>query len=340
MSFNRRRKMRKESHELQWLETVSQRKQLTEEQRRALQRLQKGLLGEQQMDQLAEMFLSGKVLVIDDITLRYQNTVVQIDKLLIIGNTIYVIDVKFYQGNYILQNNSWIFGGKFLTTNILEQLRKAMRVIVNIFREQQIDLEVKGVLAFLNPKSSIQIKDQIPETVLSFNEIPAWLLGLNQQTANEYYYDCQSVLFQYRIDNYRSQRTLSIEEEKQLQKGIRCSRCHQLKVVDKRHTVRCDCGYVEPKETAYTRTICEFGVIFHDQDLKLKKLKEFFGEQVDEHYLKYILKRHFVSIKSTPKKKFGHQNKGIIFDYWFEDKIRYFKKLEKRIDWSTPILKN
>ncbi|MEL5940141.1 nuclease-related domain-containing protein, partial [Tetragenococcus halophilus] len=88
--------MRKESHELQWLETVSQRKQLTEEQRRALQRSQKGFLGEQQMDQLAEMFLSGKVLVIDDITLRYQNTVVQIDKLLIIGNTIYVIDVKFY----------------------------------------------------------------------------------------------------------------------------------------------------------------------------------------------------------------------------------------------------
>jgi len=329
--------MRKEAHELQWLETVGQRKQLTEEQRRALQRLQKGFLGEQQMDKLAKMFLSEKVLVIDDITLQYQNTVVQIDKILIIGNTVYIIDVKFYQGNYILQNNSWIRGGKFLTSNILEQLRKAVRVIENVFKEQQIDLQVKGVLAFLNPESSIQIKDQIPETVLSFNEIPAWLLALTQQPVNERYYHWQSALLQYRIDNYRTKCTLSSQEAKQLQKGIRCPRCHQFKVVDKRHTVKCDCGYVEPKETAYTRTICEFGVIFHNQVLKLKKLKEFFGEQVDEHYLKHILKKHFVSIKSTPKKKFGHQNKGIIFDYWFEDKVEYFKNLEKRIDWSTPV---
>ncbi|GBD60519.1 nuclease-related domain-containing protein [Tetragenococcus halophilus] len=326
--------MRKKPHDLQWLETLSKRKQLNEEQRWALQRSQKGFLGERQMDKLVETFLPEITAIINDITLKYQSTVVQIDKILLVGTIVYIIDMKFYQGNYTFQNNSWQRNGKKLPTNILEQLRRAVRVIENIFKENQIDLKVKGVLAFLNPESNIYVEDTVPEKVLAFNELPLWLLELKKYSSDEHYLHWQSVLFQYQINGYRTKRQLTLEEEKHLQKGICCPHCHQFNTWQNKHTVHCECGYIETKEVAYVRTICEFGVIFHNRNLRLGKLKEFFGEQVEPEYLRYILKKHFVSVKHTPNRKLGHENKGIVFEYWFADRLDYFNQLDKRKFWK------
>ncbi|KFN93350.1 hypothetical protein TMUPMC115_0475 [Tetragenococcus muriaticus PMC-11-5] len=326
--------MRKKSHELQWLEIAGKRKQLDEEEQRALLRLQKGFLGEQQMDKLVESFLLGKVTIIDDITLQYQSVIVQIDKILIVGNIVYIIDMKFYQGNYILQNNSWQRGGKKLPTNILDQLRRAVRVLENIFKEHQMDVQVRGVLAFLNPDSNIEIKDNISERVLTFNEIPSWLLELNKQALEERYPHLQSVLLQYQIEAFRTKRQLTLDEEKHLQKGICCPRCHQFKTRQNKHKVICSCGHEEVKAIAYARTITEYGVLFHDRELRLKGLKNFFGKDLQEAYLKYILHKYFIAIQSTTKKRFGHENKGLIFDYWFEDDMEYFKRLEHRKTWK------
>lgn len=326
--------MRKKPHGLQWLETVGQRKQLSEKERWDLQRLQKGVLGEKQMDKMAETFLSGKITAIDDITLQYQSSIVQIDKILLIGSIVYIIDMKFYQGDYTLQDGSWQRNGKKLPTNILEQLRRAVRIIENILKEQGIQLQVKGVLAFLDPESNIQIKDDIAETILTFNKIPLWLTKLNQQSSDERYPHWKSILFQYQINDFRTKYKLTHAEAEQLQKGICCPRCHRFEIRQNKHTVICSCGYEEAKETAYTRTVCEYGVIFYDKDFSLKELKKFFGKDLQEHYLKYILKKHFVAIQSTTKKRFGHENKGILFDYWFEDELDDFKQLEKRKTWK------
>lgn len=330
----RRHIMRRKSHELQWLETLGKRKQLNEEQRRALQRSQKGFVGERQMDKLVETFLPEITAIIDDITLKYQSTVVQIDKILLVGTTVYIIDMKFYQGDYILQYNSWQRNGKKLPTNILEQLRRAVRVVENIFKENQIDLKVKGVLAFLNPESNIYVEDTVPEKILAVNELPLWLLELKKYFSDERYLHWQSVLFQYQIDGYRTKRQLTLEEEKHLQKGICCPRCHQFNTRQNKHTVVCSCGYEEVKATAYVRTITEYGVLFHDRYLSLKELKAFFGKDLQEIYLKYILKTYFIAIQSTVKKRFGHENKGIIFDYWFEDDMEHFNQLEQRKMWK------
>ncbi|AYW46445.1 NERD domain-containing protein [Tetragenococcus koreensis] len=327
--------MRKKPHGLQWLETVGQRKQLSEKERWDLQRLQKGVLGEKQMDKMAETFLSGKITAIDDITLQYQSSIVQIDKILLIGSIVYIIDMKFYQGDYTLQDGSWQRNGKKLPTNILEQLRRAVRIIENILKEQGIQLQVKGVLAFLDPESNIQIKDDIAETILTFNKIPLWLTKLNQQSSDERYPHWKSILFQYQINDFRTKYKLTHAEAEQLQKGICCPRCHQFQTTPKRHTVHCSCGYVEAKATAYVRTICEYGVIFHDQDLKLKDLKNFFGKNVQETYLKYILKKYFTVIQKSTKRSIGHRNEGILFEYWFENKMDYFNNLEKRKNWKN-----
>lgn len=321
---------RKMSHELQWYHVLNQRTS-TREGKFRYENLYHGYLGESYLDQLVEIF--GENLdYLDDLTLAFQEATIQIDKILVANDTLWLLDMKYYQGHYIFQNNNWYKNGKILLTNILEQLRKAQRVAQNILNKHQIPLKVVGVLAFMNPKANIEIIDQVPEKILFYQEIASWLYELNSGPILNTSDQWKSALLRYAVPSFKTQKSLPMENLKNLRKGICCRSCHGFQITEKRHFVVCSYGHWEPKETAYTRTVCDFGVLFHDQELKKKQLKEFFGASVNLHYLTFILDKHFPVAKNT-----GHtstrKNKGILFEYWFENEMDYFNSLENRKNW-------
>jgi len=331
--------MRRKSHDLQWLEVMEQRVTLDVSQRSELQKLQRGFIGEQNMDQLVEAILGSDNDHLDDLTLEYQKSVVQIDKLLVIGSIIYLIDMKFYRGHYIYKNNEWHFGDKTLTNNNFEQLRRAARILQNILRDHQIPLKVQGVLAFMNPESSLTVESHLKETVLNFADIPAWLLQLKQNSTNNQLSTWKKAVKNYEITPYRTKRFFPLEKINTLQKGICCPVCHQFKMNENKNTVSCVCGYIEAKVIAFSRTICEYGVIFHDQNLKRSQLRIFFGQDLNERYLEYLLEKFFERL-GGPNTRSGYQNKGILFEYWFAKKKDYFDHLSMRKNWknaNTPI---
>ncbi|GEQ50647.1 hypothetical protein TK11N_24990 [Tetragenococcus koreensis] len=96
---------RKMAHELQQLYILSQRISSFKEDFR-YQNLYHGYLGEIYLDQLVQIF-GEKFEYLDDLTLVFKETTVQIDKIFIVNNTIFLIDMKYYQGHYIFQNNNW-----------------------------------------------------------------------------------------------------------------------------------------------------------------------------------------------------------------------------------------
>lgn len=318
---------RKMSHELQQLYLLDQRIPLAEEKFR-YQNLYHGYLGEIYLDQLVETF-GEKFESLDDITLTFEGTTVQIDKILIINHTVLLIDMKYYQGHYIFKNNNWYKNGKILLNNIFEQLRKAQRVLQNIFDKHHLPLKVEGVLAFMNPQATIEIIDDVTETVLFYRDIPHWLYELNTQETRPTVKNWKETLQRYCVPAFKSSKSIPIENIKVFKKGICCRSCHGFDTTEKGHFIVCACGHWEPKETACTRTVCEFGVLFHDRELKRKQLQLFFGDSINPHYLAFILRKHFPVAKRA-----GHmstrENKGIMFEYWFEDEMAYFRSLEKR----------
>ncbi|GEQ48990.1 NERD domain-containing protein [Tetragenococcus koreensis] len=326
--------MRRKPHKLQFLETLATRKKLNPEQQALLQKLQRGVIGEENMDLLVESILGAEVDCLDDITLEYQGSVVQIDKLLIIGSIIYLIDMKFYRGHYIFKNGEWYLGEKILANNNFEQLRRAVRIIQNVLHDHQIPLKVQGVLAFMNPESSLTVEDNLKETVLNFTDISTWLLQLKQNTTNKQLQDWKSAIRNYEIAPYRTKEIFPLEKMDTLQKGICCPNCHQFNMNENRHTVSCPCGYTEAKEIAFTRTMCECGVIFHNQNLTRPQLKAFLGKDLNPRYLDYLLEKHFEHL-GRPKARLGYHNKGILFDYWFAAKKDYFEQLARRTTWKN-----
>ncbi|GMA46901.1 nuclease-related domain-containing protein [Tetragenococcus muriaticus] len=325
--------MRKKSHQLQWLQVLNQRYFLTEEERETYQKLQRGYEGEKRLDQMVDEFLAPEIKSLDDLTLQYKNSVVQIDKILIVGQTICLMDMKYYQGDYVFKNNTWYIGKKILTNNIFEQIRRAARVLQNILNDNQIEMTVYGVLAFMNPNATINIVDETYETVLMFDEIPGWLLKLTDNDKSEKQ-SVQSVIQCYEIEPYRTTRTFDIEKIDQLRKGICCANCHHYHMTEHKYKISCTCGYSEAKLIAYSRTICEFGVLFHNQNLKFPELRKFFGENVNERFLKANLQQNFV-LQKSPHSKAGYLNKGLLFDYWFEDEKEKFQKIQKRKNWKS-----
>lgn len=163
--------MRKKTQEQQYLETLSKRLRLFDDEKKKLDKLQKGYSAECSLDNLQEFLTKDKLPCSDDLYLKTDDSYVQIDKLIVVENTAYVIDVKNYSGKYTFVENEWIHDDLPLQENIFEQLHNAMRAVKRVLLQAGSDLEVKGVLVFMNPKATIAIKDPVNDLVLDVREI-------------------------------------------------------------------------------------------------------------------------------------------------------------------------
>lgn len=320
--------MRQKSHDLQYLETLYFRNGLTLEEEREYQNLLKGYRGELQFDMLCHYFSVEKRLMLDDITLRLGKNVTQIDKIIASGNTLYLIDIKNYQGNYCYENHCWTLNGNILSNNIFEQLRRAVRITQQILNQSGVNLSVKGVLIFMHVDSYIEMNDSVEELTLNASQIPQWLMSLKTQDDPTAW---QQALQTYKIPNYRTIRITSSKCFDKLTKGIRCVNCGSFATKQQsRFSLKCLCGHIESKEIAFSRTICEYSVIRHDKVLKKKAICEFIGAEYNPHYVREILKKYFRLIPGTK----CYENNGVCFDYLFKDRLEQVASVEKRIFWA------
>ena len=64
------------------------------------------------------------------------------------------------------------------------------------------------------------------------------------------------------------------------------------------------------------------------KDYPFENIKKFFGDNVNQHYLSYILDKYF-PIEKNAGYMSTRKNKGILFEYWFENEMNYFNSLER-----------
>lgn len=331
--------MRKMTQEFQYLTVLKQRLELTESEKRKYYQLQQGFEGEFKLDQMQAFLTTDTLSCIDDLVLGTNASCVQIDKLLVIDETAYVIDVKNYTGSYLFSNDEWMRNGLVLQENISEQLHNAMRAVRRIFHNERISLEVRGVLIFINPHAKIEIQGPVTDTILTYSEIVSWLLELSTKAQSQSNTKWQKALAKNTLPNFSCQRTLSVEKLNYLKHGICCRNCGSNFIEQTSYYIECQkCRHREPKETAYVRTICDCGVLFHQRNLTIDMIDKFFDKKASIRYLKFILTKHF-KISKKAGRSTSYYNKGVIFDYWFEKQLIYFNNLEKRTTWKNKNFK-
>lgn len=155
-------------------------------------------------------------------------------------------------------------------------------------------------MMFVNSDSQLQVEGE--EAELALNR--AGLIGLIQQIyesevismpANLKSFQIQKLIAErYRIRNHYPPKSLSVEQVSQLRSGLCCSECKSFEDDLSCYKVICrQCGHRESKERSIVRTICEYGVLTHERELRSTEIQVFFGNQVPFHYVSKILSRNF-----------------------------------------------
>ena len=316
--------MRIPSHEQQWLTTLKERVPLLLDETKQLKKLEEGFQGDCHFNQLFHLFGPKEVPYLDDITLKHQNSVVQIDKLflLALGDTLYLIDTKAYHSIYRYDVRKQRGEKLSYKENIFHQLFRVQTVVENILETKGLHLTTKSYLAFTEEDLSLAIPKEFTQSILQSHQLPEWLHALAKQStinSNEQLQArCIETLKLTTIPRYRTKRTLSLERFSQFKKDICCEKCRQYDLCSETYFFTCqNCGHRESKEKAYVRTICDCGTIFHNQELTICLLRNFFGEILNEAYLQSILRKHFLRTEKRGPAS-SYINLGTPIYEWFK----------------------
>lgn len=329
--------MRKKSPELQYLETLTTRVELSHKEEQQLESDRKGFSGELTIDRLTQEIVPEQSLMLDDLNLQADGQRVQLDKLIQIGNKLYLIDMKDYHGQYSFRGRTWYHNGKPLTHSIFGQIERAHDILARIFAEHHLTIAIVKVIVFTDPSAVIEIEDQSGIIVKYLWEYCDWLQKLCRAvqgtSLRQPRIPWQKVLQKYFVAPYRPETDFA-QDSRQLWQGIICPRCGNFWWQQEHYALQCKtCGYREAKETAYVRTICDYGTLYFRHNLQVSRLVEFFGEGYSKRYLKMMLQKYFIPLKYKSK-KFAYHNFGVIFEYSFKDQEQYFDHLKKRATWK------
>lgn len=326
--------MRSKTMELQYLETLTKRTQLNKQEHTRLTALQKGFSGECGLDNSLQQASISAAAIINDLTIKYHGNTTQIDQLFSHGHKLYLVDAKNYSGSYTFAQNSWSHNNKKLPRNIFSQIDRARDILACILEEAAIDWPIETVVVFTDPTVELNIEDPINHIVKRLGAFTDFVSALGKSPLNGTDLAWQTALRKYQIPSHQLTDDFSQQiGHRQLQLGIRCLKCSSFNWQQDTFWITCkNCGAVKVKEEAYVRTICDYGVLFFNQGLRLQDLCRFFGDGYGKRYISLELKKHF-SCHVVPGKARVYCNRGLNFKYWFAEQSEYFQKIQQRLNW-------
>jgi hypothetical protein len=155
-------KARSELLELKILRILNTRMDLSVNKQRYYLNLEKGFEGEVQFDLLTEK-LNSDCFILNDLLLEISNTKFQIDSLIIYQETIYLFEVKNFEGDFCLEPDSFhTFSGKEIK-NPLDQLKRSNSLLRQLIRNLGHNLPIEAYIVFINPEFTLyQVPKNLP----------------------------------------------------------------------------------------------------------------------------------------------------------------------------------
>ncbi|MET3697195.1 nuclease-like protein [Bacillus oleivorans] len=147
-------KARTESNEIQILRVLNSRMSLTENERQHYFNLKKGYEGEVMFDFLTEK-LQCDCLILNDLLLQQNNTTFQIDSLIITSETIYVFEVKNFEGDYYYESDRLYRNPNSEITNPLTQLTRSESLLRQLLKSLGFNITIKASVVFINPEFTL-----------------------------------------------------------------------------------------------------------------------------------------------------------------------------------------
>jgi hypothetical protein len=293
-------KVRSVPYELGVIRSLNIRTDLSKEEKKHYLNLEKGYQGEIMFDQLTAE-LQNDILVINDLCLEYNNTIFQIDTLIITQKTIYLFEVKNYKDDYIyeLENFKTVLSQKEIL-NPLGQLNRCRNLLLELLQSLHIQLRLEAYLVFINPEftlyqaplnEQIIFPTQLNRLMNTLNEKPSKLTDWHRKIAVQ-------LISKHQLKNPNTK--IPQYEYGQLKKGLLCAHCYSFMTYDGDRKLFCKkCDYEEHIDSAILRSAEELKFLFPDKKITTNLVYEWCGGIGPLKKYRRILKDHYKVVGSN-----------------------------------------
>lgn len=147
-------KARTESAELLILNSLNTRMNLPNKDKQLYIYLKKGYEGEVLFDSLTEK-IQSECIILNDLLLQVNISILQIDSLIIMSETIYFFELKNYEGDYYYQSDRLYKKNKTEIINPLIQLSRSEALLRQLLIKLGFNILIDASVVFINPEFTL-----------------------------------------------------------------------------------------------------------------------------------------------------------------------------------------
>lgn len=286
-------KRREESDELRIWRALNARFPLADEEARYFHNLLKVWEGEKKFDSYTENVSKGNV-ILNDLLFEVSNTIFQVDSIMISGETLFLYEIKNYEGDYYYENDRFFTKSQKEISNPLIQLKRTETLLRQLLHKHGYSIPIVSNVVFINPEFFLyQAPLQLP--IIHWNQLNRHILHLQQNT---YPLKKRSKLIAEKLNSLHLEenpyKKIPSYQYEEIQKGILCAGCGRFGVRVVGMGVECTfCNHIERFEMAVLRTIEEFRVLFPNSKITTKAISEMCGGIASLKKIRRILERNF-----------------------------------------------
>ena len=269
-------KSRRKNAELLILKSLNLRMNLSEKDKQHFFNLRKGYEGEVLFDSLIEK-LSSECFILNDLLLKFNNTVFQIDSLIIFSESIYLFEVKNYEGDYYYEADRLYKRPNFEVTNPLNQLGRSETLFRQLLLNLGYNIPIDPSVVFINPQFTLY-QAPLNKPFIFPTQIDSYLkkLGITAKLTVRHKALADKLMSLHMEES--PYKLLPAYDYDQLLKGITCAKCNSFSISIKRKKWwKCVCGeceHVELVATAVMRSVKEFKLLFPNEKITTNVIYE------------------------------------------------------------------
>lgn len=288
-------KSRKESLELQIYRSLHNRMHLTEKEKNHYCNLEKGFEGEQIFDKHYKELSEGR-LILNDLLFECNHSIIQIDSLVINPQSIYLFEVKNFEGDFLVEGDRWYSLPKFEIKNPLLQLKRAESLFRRLLQDLRVHYPIESHLIFVNPEFYLyQILPNLP--IIFPNQINRFIKNEKKKPVKltEAHTKLAEKLLSIHLNESPYSR-IPKYEYKQVKKGILCPKCYHFYPQCKSMLICKNCGAIESFNKAVNRSTDEYKLLFPNNIVTTNNISVWCNLTNKHRLVQKILSTNFIQM--------------------------------------------
>jgi hypothetical protein len=286
-------KSRNQSSELKVLESLNTRMNLSGKDKQHYFNLKKGYEGEILFDLLTKK-LQCECLILNDLLLKLNNSLFQIDTLIITSEIIYLFEVKNFEGDFYCESDRFFKKPNTEIHNPLTQLSKGESLLRQLLQNLGFNIPICASVVFINPEFTLY-QTPLNKPFIFPTQLNTYFKKLHTlpSNLNKKHEILADKLISLHIED-SPYKLLPPYEYDLLRKGITCRGCTSFSIsITGKKYVCMECGHEELFEAAVTRSVNEFKLLFPTRKVTTNVIYDWCNVVKSKKSIRRILDKNF-----------------------------------------------